>query len=77
MSNPSLAPAVATGTTADSTTAPFQRRVAVALAIAEMERSLIRLELRFLPRSTDSHTERRRRQLQAAAVYASDDLLSR
>lgn len=77
VSNPSLAPAVATGTTADRNTAPFQQRIGIALALAELERSLIRLELRFLPRSTDSHTERRRRQLQAAAVYASDDLLSR
>jgi hypothetical protein len=75
VSTPSVAPAVATRTTADSTTSPYQQRVAVALAIAELERSLTRLELRLLPRSTAAGTERRRQHLLAASVHALDALL--
>ena len=75
MSTPSVAPAVATRTTADSDTSPFQQRIAVALAIAELERSLTRLELRLLPPLTTACTQRRRQHLLAASVHAADALL--
>ena len=77
MSTSSVAPAVATRTTADSNTSPFQQRVDVALAIAELERSLTRLELRFLPVSTTACNQRRRQHLLAASVHAADALLPR
>jgi hypothetical protein len=44
--------------------------------MAELERSLNRLELRLLLSSADAATERRRRCLQSASVYAFDDLLA-
>ena len=75
MSTPSVAPAVATRTTADPNTSPFQQRIDVALAIAELERSLTRLELRLLPASTTTCTQRRRQHLLAASLYAADALL--
>jgi hypothetical protein len=75
VSTPSVAPAVATRTTADSSTCPFQQRIHVALAIAELERSLTRLELRLLARSTTACDQRRRQHLLAASVYAADALL--
>ena len=75
MSTPSVAPAVATRTTADSSTTPFQQRIDVALAIAELERSLPRLELRLLPPSQTAGVKRRRQHLLAASVHALDALL--
>ena len=77
MSASSVAPAVATRTTAASNTSPFQQRIDVALAVAELERSLTRLELRLLPRSTTACEQRRRQHLLAASVYAADALLPR
>lgn len=77
MSISSVAPAVATRTTADSNTAPFHQRIVVALALAELERSLTRLELQLLPPSNSACDHRRRRQLLAASVYAVDALLPR
>ena len=77
MSISSVAPAVATRTTADSDTSPFQQRVAVALAIADLERSLTRLELRLLPPSQTAGVKRRRQHLLAASVHAADALLPR
>ena len=75
MSDLSVAPAVATRTTAASNTSPFQQRIDVALAVAELERSLTRLELRLLPASTTACTQRRRQHLLAASVHAADALL--
>ena len=75
MSTSSVAPAVATRTTAASNTSPFQQRIAVALAIAELEHSLTRLELRLLPPSRTAGIERRRQHLLAASVHALDALL--
>ena len=75
MSTSSVAPAVATRTTADSDTTPFHQRILIALAIAELERSLTRLELRLLPPSTTACAERRRQHLLAASVHAADALL--
>jgi hypothetical protein len=77
VSTPSVAPAVATRTTADSTTSSFQQRIAVALAIADLERSLTRLELQLLPASHAACAERHRQHLLAASVYAVDALLPR
>ncbi len=78
MSTSSVAPAVATRTTADDpNTSLFQQRVTAALAIAELERSLIQLELRLLPPSTTARAQRRRQHLLAASVNAMDALLPR
>jgi hypothetical protein len=75
VSTQSVAPAVATGTTAASTTSSYQQRIDIAFALAELERSLTRLELRFLLTSTSPLDRRRRQQLRAASVYVLDGLL--
>ena len=74
MSIPTIAPAVATGTTAGAL--PLQQRVRLASAIAELERSLNRMELCLLPSSAAPANERRRRCLRAALVYALDENLA-
>jgi hypothetical protein len=77
VSIPSVTPAVATGTTADEHTASFEHRFSTALAIAELQRQLNRIESRLLATSSDAAMIRRRRHLQLASVYALDDLLAR
>jgi hypothetical protein len=77
VSIPSVTPAVATGTTADENTASIQHRVSTALAFAQLQRELNRIESRLLPASVDAAMSRRRRELLLASVYALDDLLMR
>jgi hypothetical protein len=75
VSTQSVSPAVATGTTAASTTSSYQRRIDIAFALAQLERSLTRLELRLLSPSTSPFDRRHREHLRAASVHALDVLL--
>ena len=77
VSTQSVSPAVATGTTAASTSSSYQRRIDIAFALAQLERSLTRLELRLLSASTSPFDRQRRKQLWAASVHALDGLLPR
>jgi hypothetical protein len=51
--------------------------VSTALALAELQRQLNRMESQLLSASTDVAGIRRRRQLQLASVCAFDDLVAR